>query len=440
MSGAPARFGWALFDWAQQPYYTLIGSFIFRPYFVAAVAVTPAIGQVQIGLSGAVAGLIVAVTGPVIGMALDHGSLKGWLAWTSLPFVLACAGLWWALPGGGASILLALTCLTVAAVMAEITTTVNNAMMPAIAGAGRMGRLSGYGVALGAAGGVASAAVMSAAFLSPDIPLLGLDKAMHEPERFVGPFSALWYGLFLIPLFLTYPSTTRAPRRGRPLHELGALLRTLPRNRPMFHFMIGRMLVADATAAVQIFGGIIALTLFHWPPAQLATFGMLVLAAGALGAMLGGHIDDRASPKLSVLITCAALALSLAGIGSTAADHILFFIPVDPFVSGEGYFSSTSERVFIAFALLLALATGPLVGSMRTWMAELAPPGEEGRWFGLYAVAGRATAFAAPLAVSLATLATGEILSAIPVILAFLLAGAFAFRLVPAPDARAGGG
>ena len=130
------RLAWAFYDWAQQPYYTLIGSFVFRPYFVGLVAVSPQVGQAQIGYTAAIAGLIVALVGPVIGLALERGSLKVWLAATSAPFALACTGLWWARPGGD-GLLLTLVCLTAAAALAEIATIVNNAMLPPIAAPGR---------------------------------------------------------------------------------------------------------------------------------------------------------------------------------------------------------------------------------------------------------------------------------------------------------------
>jgi UMF1 family MFS transporter len=432
MTRKRVRLSWALFDWAQQPYFTLVGSFIFRPYFVAAVAVTPAIGQAQIGITGAVAGLIVAIAGPVLGILLERGSLKAWLAWTSLPFVLACIGLWWAFPNGGASIPFILVCLVVAAAFAELTTTVNNAMLPPIAAPGALGRLSGYGVALGCLGGIAAAALVLVLFLQPDQPLFGLDKAAHEPERFIGPFSAIWYVLFLLPLFLFYPKDTRSPQRAQPLRELLQSVRTLPRNRPMLWFLVGRMLAADAIGAIQIFGGIIAATTFGWGPAELGLFGIFILGAGGIGSLLGGRIDDRISAKTSVQLTCAVLAIALAGIGSVSPDHVLFFIPVTPAPADAGFLASTAEQVFFGFTALLGLASGPLVGSMRTWMAQLSPPAEAGRWFGLYGVAGRATAFAAPLMVALGTLLTGDVGAAVPVILAFLLAGMLAFWFVPA--------
>ena len=427
----PARLGWALFDWAQQPYYTLIGSFVFRPYYVAAVAATPAIGQVHIGLTGTIAGLFVAIAGPLLGIALERGHLKAWLGWTSLPFIIACFGLWWALPGGAASIPLILLFLTVAAAFAEMTTTVNNAMLPPIAAPGTIGRLSGYGVALGCLGGLVSAALLLLVVLLPEVPPFGLDAALREPERLVGPFSALWYVVFVLPLFLFYPRDVAIEQRARPLGELWRLVRSLPANRTMLWFFIGRMLSADALGAIQIFGGIIASTVFGWGPVELVLFGLLILSSGGLGALLAGRIDDSMDSRTTVLWTCVVLALALAGLGSISATEVLWIIPVEPAGPETGFLGSTAEQVFLGFAILLGLATGPMVSSQRAWMARLSPPGEEGRWFGLYAVAGRATAFAAPLMVALGTLLTGDTGAVVPVILGFLLAGIAAFWRVP---------
>jgi len=425
------RLGWALFDWAQQPYFTLVGSFLFRPFFVTAVAATPAIGQIQIGLTGAAAGLVVALVGPLLGILLDRGSLKAWLGWTSLPFVLACAALWLVVPGEVMATPLALVCLTAAAILAEVTTTINNAMLPAIAKPGGIGRLSGFGVALGCFGGMAAAAIFLLLFLLPQAPFLGLDRAAHEPERFSGPFAALWYVLFLIPLFLCYPRETRAASASRPLRDLLGLLRALPRDRVMLRFLVGRMFIADAAAAVQLFGGIIAAATFGWNATEMALFGFTILAASGIGAYAAGFADDHLTPKVSVLLTSAMLIVAMLGIGSAAPDRVLYFFPVD-IPADSGFLQTLPQQLFFAFAITMGVALGPNTGSMRSWMAELIPAGQAGRWFGLYAVAGRATAFAAPLVISLATALTQQVLSAVPVILLFLVVGILALVMVPA--------
>lgn len=431
-AGSLARWSWALFDWAQQPYYTLVGSYIFRTYFVAFVAATPAIGQVQVGLTSAIAGLAVAILGPLVGVAIERQNAKAWLFYTSIPFVFACAGLWWAVPGNPPIMPLILALLVIGSIAAEITTTINNAMLPAVAKEGSLGRLSGNGVAIGAIAGILSMVLIVGLFLSADRPLFGLDKATHEPERFTGIFAALWYVIFLIPLFLFVPSNPVSKAKSRPFAELWQVIRTLPRNKPMLAFLTGRMLVADALGAINIFGAIVATVIFRWTATELGVFALLLLGCSAVGAVIGGWFDDRAGARRTVLISCAALTIAMIGVGSATTDHVFFFIPVDPPVEGDGLFAAAGERVFIFFCCIFGVAGGPLQSSVRTWLVELSPKGEEGRWFGLFAFAGRATAFAAPLMVSIATALTGDLRSSIPVILFFLMLGWAAFIFTPA--------
>lgn len=431
MSGLRLRASWALFDWAQQPYFTLVGSFVFRPYFVTVLAATPAIGQAQIGYTGTIAGLVIALTGPLLGTILDRADLRALLFWCSIPFALACAGLWWAVPGDETNIFLVLACLTVAAIAAEITTTINNAMLAPIAlTTGDMGRLSGNGVALGALGGVVASGLVIAFLLLPTEPLFGLDRATHETERFMGPFSSVWYVVFVAPLLLLYPSGTPATARQGPWREVVLLLKNVGSDKTMLRFMLGRMLVADATGALQMFGGIIAAITFGWTPLQLLLFGVFVLIWIGVGSVAGGYLDDRVNPKLTVLSATIMLTIGLIGWGSISKDHIFFVVAVQPLTPGT-YLSSVSEQVFLVMAALVAVASGPLVSSMRAWVLKLAPRGEVGKWFGIYSVAGRATAFLAPLLISISTLATGDLRSSVVVILVFLFAGIFAFQMVP---------
>jgi MFS transporter, UMF1 family len=430
-------FSWALFDWAQQPYFTLVGTVGFRPYFVATVAASPVIGQTQIGVTGAIAGLIVALLGPLLGSWLQRGDLKAWLFWSSVPFVVACIGLWWAAPGAtGATIPLILLCLTVAAATAEVTITVNNAMLTQIAPPERLAWLSGMGVALGGAGGLVAALIVIAGLFAPDQPLLGLNKAAHEPERFMGPFSAAWYIVFLIPLFLFYPAHRRmeppeVARKKVAWRDALALLRETLRNRRMFRFMLGRMLIADASGALQTFLGIAVATTLGWRAGELISVGIYSMVLLGVGSAVCSYIDSWLGPRVTVLGSAIVHAVALLGLTSIGRDHIFFVVEVAPVVPGQ-FLGSAPELMVMGCTTLVALSGGPLVSSMRTWLVQLAPPGEGIRWFGIYAVAGRATAFAAPLTVSAATLAFNDVRAAVPVILAFLISGLIAMWLVPA--------
>src|ERR1700736_5583335 len=76
-----AVISWIFFDWAAQPYFTLITTFVFAPYFVNDVASDPASGQALWGFATAAAGLMIALMSPVLGAIADaSGRRKPWIA------------------------------------------------------------------------------------------------------------------------------------------------------------------------------------------------------------------------------------------------------------------------------------------------------------------------------------------------------------------------
>src|SRR5664280_2594320 len=76
-----AVISWIFFDWAAQPYFTLITTFVFAPYFVTHVATDPASGQAMWGFTTAAAGLVIALMSPVLGAIADaSGRRKPWIA------------------------------------------------------------------------------------------------------------------------------------------------------------------------------------------------------------------------------------------------------------------------------------------------------------------------------------------------------------------------
>ena len=90
--GDRRRVAWALYEWAQQPYWALIATFIFTPYFAAGFVGDAARGQSLLGYAGAVSGLAIAVLSPLVGANVDaRRNPRAWLIGLALPFVIASA-------------------------------------------------------------------------------------------------------------------------------------------------------------------------------------------------------------------------------------------------------------------------------------------------------------------------------------------------------------
>jgi UMF1 family MFS transporter len=446
-----AQWSWALFDWANQPYFTLITTFIFAPYFTSYVVGDPTHGQAIWGYALAIAGVIIAFASPVMGAIADAaGPRKPWIAAFQVVCIVSCALLWLARPGAGPDELtLILALVIMASTSAEFSIVFNNAMLPGLVGESRIGRLSGYAWGLGYVGGLLSLTVVLTAFTMAETPLLGLDKTAHEHDRIVGPLTAVWIALFVLPLFLFTPDVPSsavgrmaAVRAG--IGQLWGTLRKLRHYRNVVQFLVARMLYFDGLSAIFVFGGIYASGIFGWTTTDLGVFGIILTIFAAVGAAAGGWLDDRIGSKRTAMWAVCGLALATLGVVSVSVDGVgtperrdtifYFFTYAVPHAPG-GMFNTLAEQVFLGFGILIGVCGGPAQAASRTMVSRLAPTDMIGEFYGLYALSGKATAFMAPLAVAAVTDAFDSQRAGISTILIFLIVGLV--LLLPVREERA---
>lgn len=437
-----ARRSWILFDFAQQPFHTLVTTFVFGPYFAAQVAATPTEGQAVWGYATAASGATIAVLAPILGAIADVGGrAKTWIAALSVIYLAGCLTLWLATPEA-APIIVILTAFALANTAAELKIAMTNAMMPGLAAPGRLGRLSGSGWGFGYLGGLISLGLMLAFFvadpetgrtLAGATPVFGLDPSLHEGDRASGPFTAIWYLVFVVPLFLFVPDRPKlaplAVAVPNGVRTLLSSLKRLPRRGAIFRFLIARMLYQDGLNALFAFGGIYAVGAFGWTTVELGVFGILITVTATVGAFAGGSADDRFGTRAVLVFAISLLLLLGALILSIDRETVLWVVPVSP--DGAGLFGSAAERVYILFTLGLGTLLGPIQAASRSMLARLAEPQEMTEMFGLYAFTGKATAFAAPLAVGIVTAATDSQRLGIAAVLVFIAAGLLLLVTVP---------
>jgi MFS transporter, UMF1 family len=436
---APRRaiLGWILFDWACQPFFTLVTTFVFAPYFAAALAPDPVTGQSLWGYATAFAGLTLGFLSPILGSIADaSGPRKPWIVACGALLVLSSSMLWFAEPGVGYAIGLALVAFAIGTVSVEIAAVFNNAMMPSLVPPERLGRLSGAGWAMGYAGGLISLVIIlgflaatpsGKTYLGFD-PLFGLDPALHEGDRAAGPFSAVWFIVFVWPLLLFTPD---APRRGRRVREsveegLAQLRNTLmeARQRPdLVRFLAANMVYQDALVALFAFGGIYGAGVFGWTAVELGLFGILLTITGTISALIGGRLDDRFGAKAVIVGAIVTLGFVCLGVLSLGREHVLFGIATPARSPADGLFGTIPEQVFVALGLVIGAVAGPLQASSRSFLARLVPASEAGRYFGLLALSGKVTSFLAPLCVAIATNVLETQAAAPAVLILFFAAG-----------------
>lgn len=442
-SGGPVaskagQFSWAFFDWANQPYFTLVTTFIFAPYFAAGFVGDAVRGQELWAYTQSMAGLVIALSSPLLGAIADQtGARKPWLLVFSLLFVTGASLLWFAVPGApsGTGLIMAVAVLT--ALGMEFSLVFYNAMLPTLVPEKSMGRLSGFGWGIGYVGGLL-ALFLVLGFMAGSKetgltllgfePWFGLDPAAHEADRFTGPMAALWYTLFSLPMFLLTPDAPRmavAPRDAvrRGLAQFRETFAKLRAYKNIALFLVARMTYYDGLAAIFAFGGIYAAGTFGWEIQTLGLFGVLLSVFAAVGSFIGGAMDDRFGSRKTILISVAGLVVGTLMSVSITADTIFFIVEVAPRAADAPVFGSVGEQVYLLAGILIGVSGGPAQAASRTLLARLAPSHMMNEFFGLYALSGKATSFVAPLMIGLATAAAGNQRAGLFVVVGFLVLG-----------------
>ena len=418
--------GWYFFDWASQPYNTLLLTFIFGPYVVSVVG-DGTMAQTIWGYGIGAAGFLIALASPVLGAIADKAGRRMAFIWLfSLLYVLGAWGLWWSAPDSF-NVWWVMFSFCIGLIGMEFATTFTNAMMPDLAPPEELGKISGSGWAFGYAGGVLALVLMllflaegaSGTTLIGIAPLFGLDAAAREGTRAVGPFTAIWFAVFMVPFFLWVREPRRpgigilAAVRGA-VPETLATLRALPRNRSLFAYLGSSMFYRDALNGMYTFGGIYAAGVLGWAVTDVGVFGILAAITGAVFAWAGGRADSRYGPKPVILLSVLLLAAVCLGIVYVSRTEV-FGMPVGPD-------SILPDIAFYVLGCLIGAGGGVLQSASRTMMVRQSDPDKMTESFGLYALSGKAMSWMAPLSIGITTQATGsQQLGIVPLIVLFLI-------------------
>ena len=419
--------GWYFFDWASQPYNTLLLTFIFGPYVVSVVGDGSA-AQAIWGYGIGAAGLVIAVLSPLLGAVADKAGGRMAFIWLfSALYVLGSWMLWYSAPDAF-NVWMVMFWFCLGLIGMEFATTFTNAMLPNLAPREDIGKLSGSGWAFGYIGGLVSLMVMllllgegaNGKTMLGIPPILGLDAAAREGTRAVGPLTAIWYAVFMIPFFLWVKEPRRpgavgigqAMRSAWP--ELRATLARLPSNRSLSAYLASSMFYRDALNGMYTFGGIYAAGVLGWQSMQIGIFGIVALVTGALFAWLGGKADARLGPKPVIMFTVLVLTLVAIAVVFVSRTSVMG-VPVGPE-------SALPDIAFYILGALIGAGGGVLQSASRTMMVRQSSPEKMTEAFGLYALSGKATSFLAPLSIGLATSITGsQQLGIAPLIVLFLI-------------------
>lgn len=391
-----AIIAWSFFDWANSAFPTIVSTFIFATYFTQSVAIDPITGTSQWGYAQTIAGLCIAFLSPVCGSIADFaGRRKQWLGFFSLLCILGTASLGFIKPEP-TYVFFLLTAVVISTIGFEVGMAFYNALLLDIAPKNYIGRISGWAWGLGYAGGLAALLLCFILFLQHDLPV-----------RYCGPFAAVWFALFSLPLFIVVKEIPgqRLPiipaiRQG--FSQLIDTFEHVKQHRNILRYLIAHMFYTDAVNTLFVFGAIYAAETFGFSMNDIFLLGIVLNLSAGLGAFAFAFLDDAWGAKKTLLLSLFCLAIVIIA---------LLLIQ--------------SKLLFWIMATLLSLFFGPIQSASRSLMARLTPLEHRNEYFGLYALSGKITAFLSPWLVAWLTFHTQNQRLGFASILIFLVIGVY---------------
>ncbi|MBH0777045.1 MFS transporter [Nocardia bovistercoris] len=379
---------WGLWDWGSSAFQAVVLTFVFSVYLTDKVGEDLPGGvsaSAWLGWAIAIAGVLVALTAPVAGQYFDAAARRkrALVLLTGLTVASMC-GLFF-VRDDYHYLWLGLVLLAFGSAVFELAGVPYNAMLRQVSTPETVGRVSGFGWAMGYFGGIFLLLFCYFGFIAGDGDERGLFGVPIEGGlniRLVALLAAVWFAAFALPVLFAVPEIPRtdadpgASSAGflgsyrvlwRDVRELWAA------DRRTVGFLVASAVFRDGLAGVFTFGAVLAVRVYGIADADILLFGIAANVVAAIGALVAGRFDDRVGPKAVIVVSLASM---------------LFWGVVLLFVSGP--------LMFWIIGLLLTVSVGPAQASARSFLARLAPPGREGQLFGLYTTTGRAVSFLAP--------------------------------------------
>ena len=437
------RLSWTMFDWANQPFYTLIMTFVFAVYFTD-VFIPGDDGAQKFTLTQTISGIAIAIFSPILGSISDlRGNRKRWMALWSVLFVIGMGLLWYAYPGAPNGIWLVMFGLILASMAVGFGEVFNNSMLTNLETKENMGALSGLGFGLGYIAGLIGLIIFLLLFVWPGgetSSLYGLNTSEYEHIRIIGPLCAVWYAFFIIPLFLFTPDTksNKLPvlssiKQG--IHNLINTFKELKNFKNIFIFLVARLFFQDALNALFVIGGIYASQVIGMTLTQVLILGIILNFFAGPSSIIGGYLNDRIGSKNVINISLWGLLVSGLLALSIDQNTIFYFIEVPIFSSDVerltmGIFNSTSQVVYTFVVIGIATFYGPTQTASRALMVKISPPEKAAEFFGLYAFAGKSTSWLVPGLMSLILVFNNNLQYAMLVIMLFNILGIIMMKYV----------
>lgn len=415
---------WAVWDFGSTGLNAVVVTFVFSIYLTNAVG-DGLPGEISatswLGWALGAAGLAVALLAPLTGV------------WVETPWrrrrALAALSVMSVVSTVAMSVVredwryLALGLFLVAATSAcnDLASVPYNAMLRQLSTPRTSGQISGFGIGLGYFGSVVLLLVVYFGFVSGDgdhTGLLNLPSADGQNVRAAMIFTAVWFALLALPVLILVPSPK--PDIEVPVEASGffsgyrklwtEIRSEWHRDHHVVYYLIASAVFRDGLTGVFAFGAVLGVKVYGVSSADVLLFGVSASIIAAIGAIIGGYLDDKIGAK-PVIVGSLASMIVVGLILMTLSGVLAFWI----------------------CGLLLCLFIGPTLSAARTLMLRMSAEGKEGVAFGLYTTTGRAVSYLAPVLFSTFIAIFGTDRAGIGGLVVVLLAGMLAMLVVKTP-------
>ena len=371
----------ALYDFANSAFTTIIITFIFATYFAKQIAPNPILGQSYWGWTIGLVGFLLAIISPFIGSFADKkNKIVFFLRCFSLLCILFTSLLWFAKPFQN-YLLYTLIIVGIANFFYELSLIFYNSLLKDISKSKNLGKSSGLGFALGYIGGIIILFISIKLFVDNDNLPFGLSKEESQNIRATAILVSVWFLFFSSPFLLFVKKKIK--RIKKPNSSNFFDLKNLVWNRglkTLGKFLIARMLYADGLNAIIVMGVIFAVGVFNLQIKELLILSVSMNVTAFVGAFIGGLANDKYGSKFVIVISLLGLIFS---------SSIILFV--------------YSKQLFLIMAAINGLFIGPIQSASRVMITSLLDNNNQGKGFGLFATSGKLTSFVGPLLVSTVT-------------------------------------
>ena len=371
----------ALYDFANSAFTTIIITFIFSTYFAKQIAPNPVLGQSYWGWAIGTTGILVAIIGPILGSYADK---KNFTEFFIKLFTIICISLttllWFSKPSEK-YLLFTLIIVALANFFYELSLIFYNSILKRISKTSDLGKSSGFSFALGYIGGILILIICIKIFIDNDVLPFGLSKENSENIRATSIVVAVWYLIFSIPFLFSLKKkiNNKIELSSDNIKKIKDLIWNNGLNN-LGKFLIARMLYADGLNAIIVMGGIFAVGVFNLEIKDLLILSILMNVTAFIGAIVGGYANDKFSSKSVIIFSLLGLIIS---------SSIILFVK--------------SQLFFLIFAAINGFFIGPIQSASRVFITRSIDENNQASGFGLFALSGKLTSFIGPLLVSTIT-------------------------------------